>query len=339
MRIENIDKAKLSKAPDKELLILRLRFLQLWSKAFMDNKKAIVGSLNRNDFLSKYRLLLKEYNNRKLEHSTEAIDRAAFKKAMEIAKAGLDVSALGDVVVVPDYVSVSGSFVRKSPEEAGDIDIILREDEENRDENLELKLSRAIQGQIQKDVHFVYAPKGSHSSYIPAFDLVLRAKEETKKVEVKEDYQKSAKDYYEGLDAWSDDFEADYRELTKHLVGDTILSLGCGSGRIEQRLSEIYKVEGIDNNEIALKFCKDKKLKVRKVDLEKEKLPYEDSSFDNVIGVHLLEHIKNRKQLLKEMQRIAKRRIIIIVPLGKRLDKTHQVCYDNLDSFRKEIEE
>lgn len=336
MRIEEIDKTKLSKAPDKELLILHLRFIQLWNKNFKSNDKVIVGSLNRGEFLAKYRLLIKEYSERKLEHSTEDIDRAAFKKAMEVVKLGIDTADLGDIVVVPDYISIGGSFV-KTPKEAEDVDIILRENEESRDESLELKLSRIIQKQVQKNCHFIYASKGPHGSHIPLFDLVLRAKENTKKIEVKEDYQKSVDEYYQNLDKWNDGFEADYKELAKHLVGDTVLSLGCGTGRLEKRLSSIYKMEGVDNNDIALEMCRDKKLKVKKIDLEKEKLPYEDDSFDNVIGIHILEHLQNPVEVVKEARRVASRRVVFICPLGKREDPTHKQEFNNQLDFRKKI--
>lgn len=188
-----------------------------------------------------------------------------------------------------------------------------------------------------KDVHIIYNPQGPHSDYIGLYDLVLRPKSETSKTAVsKEGYRKSAKEYYEGLDEWSEAFEADYRELTKQLEGDTVLSLGCGSGRIEKRLSSIYKIEGVDNNETALKMCENKKLKAKNVDLEKGKLPYEDNSFDNVIGAYVLEHLDNVQDIIKEARRVAKRRVVFIVSLGERQDVTHKHIFKNRLDFRKQ---
>jgi len=342
MRIEEVTRTSLSKAPDKELLILRLRFIQLWNKNFKGNNKAVVGSLNRSSFLSKYRLLLNEYNRRKLEHSTEDIDRAAFKKAMEIVKLGIDTTNLGEIVVVPDYVSLGGSAVNNM-EKAGDVDIILRENESRRDTGLELKLVRILDKQknvASKEKEFIYSERGPHSTYIPLYDLVLRPKEDSQKVEVKEDYRKSAETeraYYEGLDTWSKDFEAEYRELTKYLVGDTVLSLGCGSGRLEKRLSSIYRVKGIDNNKTALDMCKSKGLRVDNVDLEKKEIPYDDNIFDNVIGVHFLEHVANTNDVIGEAVRVAKKRAIFIVPLGERQDPTHKQIYKDIPDFKKQV--
>jgi len=331
MKIEDIDKTKLSKAPDKELYVLRLRFIQLWEKNFKGNQKQTVGELERSDFLEKYRLLINEMGKRNLTHSIADIDHAAFKKAIM----GIDVPSLGDVVVTPDYVTIGGSFV-KSPKDSNDIDVIIRENEDNRDEGFELKLSRLIQGQVKKNCHFIYAPAGPHSSFMPLFDKVLRAKEETRIVKVKEDYQKSAQDYYENLDKWNDAFEADYGELVKHLVGETVLSLGCGTGRVEKRLvKKDYEVEGVDNNDTALKMCENANLKTKKIDLEKEELPYEDGSFDTVIGLHILEHLEKPEKTIAEAERVAKKRVIFIVPLGARADITHKQEYKKLEDFKK----
>jgi len=202
-------------------------------------------------------------DKRKLTHSTQDIDRAIFKKAM----LGINVPLLGDLVVISDYISVGGGFV-KSPKEANDLDLIVREDEANRDEGLELKLSRLMQKQVKKDCHFVYNKTGAHSSYIPLFDLILRSKEETKRVEVKEGYKKSlelkkgVKEYYEGLDKWKQDFIYDFAEMAKNLEGKTILDLGCGTGRVMQALINSdyynYQVDGVDNNDMALGMCKRK---------------------------------------------------------------------------------
>jgi len=337
MRIEEVTKEKLADSPDRELRVLRLRFVQLWTKYFKGNAKTVVGSLNRSDFLSRYRLLMNEYHQRKLEYSTQDIDRAAFQKAMEIAKLGIDATSLGDIVVVPDYVSLGGSAVRDL-EKANDLDIIVREKEDNRDPGLELKLARTLDAQealSKKDKEFVYSARGPHSTHIPLFDLVLRAKRETQTIEVEENYAKS--DYYDGLDTWTPDFEADYRELTKHLMGDTVLSLGCGTGRLEKRLASIYQVEGIDNNDTALRMCREKNLTVQKVDLEKGTLPYGDNAFDNVIAVHVLEHLENTKSVIDEALRVAKRRAVFIVPLGSRQDVTHKQTFQDMEDFRKQV--
>ena len=159
MRIEDIDKIKLSKAADKELLILKLRFGQLYDKNFKDNDTAIVGSLNRNRFLKSYKLLLNEMDSRSLEHSTNAIDRASFSKAMVARKFGIDVSDFDDIIVVPDCVVVAASNI--------DMD----------------KLPTTIKKQ-QSEMAGLFKQRVRDSAYIPIYDLVLKAKQDTTIIEV-----------------------------------------------------------------------------------------------------------------------------------------------------------
>ena len=44
------------------------------------------------------------------------------------------------------------------------------------------------------------------------------------------------------------------------------------------------------------------------------KLPFEDNSFDTVISTHTLEHIPQLSQALSELRRVARRRLVIVVP-------------------------
>jgi hypothetical protein len=335
LKIEEINSKQLTETPNAELYNLHFRFIQLWNKNFSNNQKTVVGDLKRNDFLDKYKLLIKEIDKRGLNHNILDIDRALFKKNM----LGIEVSSLGDIVVIPDYISIGGGFV-KSPKEANDLDVILRDDERNRDEGMELKLSRLLQKQVKKDCHFVYNKTGCHSSYIPLFDLILRSKEETKRIEVKEDYnkskdiKKSIRDYYEGLDNWNEDLLIDNYNVMKELDEGSVLDLGCGTGRLDLLLQKSGReVLGVENNDIAIKMCKEKNLKVEKLDLEKEKLPYKDNQFDNVIMIHSLEHIKNPTSIIKEAQRVANKKVIILCPLGERQDPTHQQNYPELKDF------
>ena len=164
MRIEDVDKVKLSKAYDKELLILKLRFTQLWDKNFKGNDTAVVGSLNRNSFLKNYKLLLDEMNSRKIEKSTSDIDRAAFKKAMTVNKFGIDVSDFEDIVLSSDCVVVDANLVN------------------NVVEFVKQKQEEFLDAMVLED------PEEFESAYIPLYDLVLKAKPSTIVIEVLKPY-------------------------------------------------------------------------------------------------------------------------------------------------------
>jgi hypothetical protein len=70
MRIEDITREKLSKADDKELTWLKIRFMQIWDKHFKDTVKKSANGLDRQEVIMKYGMLLSILKQRKLETST-----------------------------------------------------------------------------------------------------------------------------------------------------------------------------------------------------------------------------------------------------------------------------
>lgn len=92
-----------------------------------------------------------------------------------------------------------------------------------------------------------------------------------------------------------------------------VLDLGCGNGQQTIVVAkECKKVIGIDNNltnlAIAKQLVKDKKIKNAefiKTDLEK-KLFFKNESFDKILALDVLEHLRKRKQFLKEIKRVLK---------------------------------
>ena len=70
------------------------------------------------------------------------------------------------------------------------------------------------------------------------------------------------------------------------------------------------------------------------LDLEKDNIPYEDNSIDEVLATHILEHIQNIIPLMNECYRVLKEggRMIIEVPqgLGQDCDPTHVRRFNEL---------
>jgi SAM-dependent methyltransferase len=94
-----------------------------------------------------------------------------------------------------------------------------------------------------------------------------------------------------------------------------ILDVGCGTGANLEMLSEFGEAEGVDVSPEALSFCRERGLE--KVRLgEAEKLPYDDSSFDLVTGLDVVEHLDDDVAGLKEMRRVLRRdgRAVFFVP-------------------------
>jgi len=185
MRLEEVTSTAVHDAPDRELYSMRLRFIQLYPK-FKTPSVEQVGELTRQDFLNKYILLRREMVRRALTITTNSVlDFEVMKFIVAKSAWGLDVPRLGEVVIVESFISLGGSYV-KAPKSAQDLDVIIRAPESERDEGTELKVGRLLRHETGKEPHFVYAPRGPHSSFLPLFDLVLRPKTETKAVDVDE---------------------------------------------------------------------------------------------------------------------------------------------------------
>ena len=82
-----------------------------------------------------------------------------------------------------------------------------------------------------------------------------------------------------------------------------ILDVGCGTGANLLLLSQYGDAEGVDISDDALTFCRERGLdKVKSGSAEQ--LPYEDTSFDLVTALDVVEHLDDDLAGLKEMRRV-----------------------------------
>lgn len=93
--------------------------------------------------------------------------------------------------------------------------------------------------------------------------------------------------------------------------GSKILDFGCGSGFLVGELQKRgYDAFGVDSSEDAIKFRKGiNNLSVKKG----ESLNFSDSSFDLVVALDVIEHIKHDDHAVKGIERILKPGGIIII--------------------------
>ncbi len=91
-----------------------------------------------------------------------------------------------------------------------------------------------------------------------------------------------------------------------------LLEVGCGSGQILKELRELgWLVEGVDLDSRAVEIAKKNGLHVVSGFLEDQH--YQDDTFDVIILSHLIEHVDDPLQLLKESYRILKSGGVIVI--------------------------
>jgi Methylase involved in ubiquinone/menaquinone biosynthesis len=101
--------------------------------------------------------------------------------------------------------------------------------------------------------------------------------------------------------------------ILDNIYGETVLDAGCGGGflvrQIELKLPRVKTIYGMD---ILVDETKEGKITYVRGFLEK--MPFDTKSFDTVICSHTLEHVIDIDRAMSELRRVARNRIIIVVP-------------------------
>jgi methionine biosynthesis protein MetW len=126
-----------------------------------------------------------------------------------------------------------------------------------------------------------------------------------------------SKGYYAGLAP-----EPRFRkvlEIAGKLGGKKLLDIGCGDGTYTLVLKDLLKTEetvGIEISPEAVGLAKEKGIKACQLDIDEEKFPFEDESFDIIYCGEIIEHLFNPDRLLEEIRRTLKPggRCIITTP-------------------------
>ena len=92
-----------------------------------------------------------------------------------------------------------------------------------------------------------------------------------------------------------------------------VLDVGAGTGKILSELkNKGWQIKGVDGEKEAVRWAKKRGVIIKQHDLTK-KLPFKDTSFDLVVSLDVLEHIKDDQKLMQEMKRVVKPGGLIVV--------------------------
>jgi methionine biosynthesis protein MetW len=91
-------------------------------------------------------------------------------------------------------------------------------------------------------------------------------------------------------------------------VGSRVLDLGCGNGELLEVLQRTrncsgYGIELADDNVLA---CAKRGVNVIQLDLEEGLAVFEDQSFDVVLQLDTLQHLRNTEKMLRETARVGR---------------------------------
>jgi len=110
-----------------------------------------------------------------------------------------------------------------------------------------------------------------------------------------------------------------YIKVKKHLVKGDVLDVGAGN--VDQ-----FGWDTLDSDpDVSPDYL---------YDIE-DGLPFEDGAYTNVVCLHVLEHVADDSFLLDELKRVARERVVVIIPIGERGDPDHERAYmpEELDKF------
>lgn len=111
----------------------------------------------------------------------------------------------------------------------------------------------------------------------------------------------------------TDNSEACIARILDEAVGPDVCDVGCGTGYLLQRLSAVRP--DIKGRRVGVEIVPPAPIPgIEFVSGAVERLPFADGAFDTVICTHVIEHVLDYRQAIAELRRIARRKLIIVVP-------------------------
>ena len=114
------------------------------------------------------------------------------------------------------------------------------------------------------------------------------------------------------------DLSADCVErILTDLQGRSVLDVGCGTGVLLQKIDDRKGVADLELTGVDFQIesgLHERMPTVKFLEAKVEALPFEDSSIDTVICTHVLEHVLDIRAAVRELRRVARNRVLVVVP-------------------------
>jgi len=145
------------------------------------------------------------------------------------------------------------------------------------------------------------------------------------------------KDWAEIKDIYFWRLRQHYFAVAKQLQG-SVCDLGCGPGYLAAFTEPNEgNYTGVDISEVGIEYARFLFPGARfyVADISTDRLPFEDSSFDTVVASEVIEHLPNYQNVLKEMMRISRRRMVISMPVNMPNDDHYWPIWTKEDILRE----
>ena len=148
---------------------------------------------------------------------------------------------------------------------------------------------------------------------------------------------------YTNLSKTYDDYRSYPKELMKQTIefgvireGMKVLDLGCGTGNAAVSLRDMIDVEvvGVDVSLPMLEKARVKSVQVVAADIEKDRMPFGDGSFDRVLSVYVIHQIRDLVFTFSVCRRILGDGTLVLLTSGHaQLEHQHPAILEFFPSF------
>lgn len=119
---------------------------------------------------------------------------------------------------------------------------------------------------------------------------------------------------------------------------ETLLDVSCGNARNLQYYAwKGLKVAGTELTDELVQNCRQKGIDCVKVNLDCEKLPFADNSFDIVTCTQVIEHLQKPQKVIKELIRVARKLVCIATPVEKSYFSSEHIHFWDTTSLIEEL--